>query len=106
MVLKDFIREGYNFKNTTINYIPTVTAAGHASIYTGTTPSNHGIIGNTWYQRSTKETITNIGDAQEFLVGISKEDSYGASPRNMLATTISDQLKLDTNFKAKVISVS
>ncbi|MGB5172198.1 MAG: alkaline phosphatase PafA [Eudoraea sp.] len=103
---KRLIREGYNFKNTTINYIPTVTAAGHASIYTGTTPSNHGIIGNTWYQRSTKETITNIGDAQEFLVGISKEDSYGASPRNMLATTISDQLKLDTNFKAKVISVS
>lgn len=103
---KRILREGYNFKNTQFNYIPTVTAAGHASIYAGTTPSVHGIIGNTWYQRSTKQTITNIGDANELLVGTTEVDSYGASPRNLLTTTITDQLKMGTNFKAKVISVS
>ena len=43
---KRLLREGYNFKNAHYNYAPTVTAAGHASIYTGTTPANHGIIGN------------------------------------------------------------
>ncbi len=103
---KRILREGYNFKNTQYNYIPTYTAPGHASIYTGTTPSVHGIIGNTWYQRSSKQTITNIGDSNELLVGTTAVDSYGASPRNLLSTTIADQLRMDTNFRAKVISVS
>jgi len=100
------IREGFNYKNTQYNYIPTYTAPGHASIYTGTTPSVHGIIGNTWYQRSTKQTITNIGDTNELIIGTSEVNSYGASPRNLLSSTISDQLRLGSNFRAKVISVS
>lgn len=37
---------GYSFDNTYLCYVPTVTAAGHASIYTGTTPAFHGIAGN------------------------------------------------------------
>ena len=53
---KRLIREGFNYKNTHFNYIPTVTAAGHASIYSGTTPSVHGIIGNTWYERNSKQS--------------------------------------------------
>ncbi|UCD60202.1 MAG: alkaline phosphatase family protein [Flavobacteriaceae bacterium] len=103
---KRLIREGFNYKNTHFNYIPTVTAAGHASIYSGTTPSVHGIIGNTWYERSSKQIITNIGDANELIVGTDKLNSYGASPRNLLTSTITDQLRLGTNFRAKVISVS
>jgi len=43
---KRLLREGYNVKNTHYNYIPTATGPGHASIYTGTTPANHGIVGN------------------------------------------------------------
>ena len=103
---KRIIREGFNYKNTQYNYVPTVTAAGHASIYTGTTPSTHGIIGNTWYQRSSKQIITNIEDNNELLIGTEAVDSYGGSPRNLLTTTITDQLRLGTNFRAKVISVS
>lgn len=103
---KRIMREGFNYKNTQFSYVPTVTAAGHASIYTGTTPSIHGIIGNTWYQRSTKQAITNIGDENELIVGTKDVNSYGASPRNLLTTTITDQLRMGTNFRAKVISVS
>jgi len=103
---KRIMREGFNYKNTNYNYVPTVTAAGHASIYTGTTPSAHGIIGNTWYQRSSKQIITNIEDNNELLIGTDAADSYGGSPRNLLTTTITDQLRMGTNFKAKVISVS
>jgi len=103
---KRLMRDGFNYKNTQYNYIPTVTAAGHASIYTGTTPSAHGIIGNTWYQRSSKQVITNIGDSNELIVGTTDVNSYGASPRNLLTTTITDQLRIGTNFRAKVISVS
>jgi arylsulfatase A-like enzyme len=103
---KRIMREGFNYKNTQYNYVPTVTAAGHASIYTGTTPSTHGIIGNTWYQRSSKQIITNIEDNNELLIGTEAVDSYGGSPRNLLTTTITDQLRMGTNFRAKVISVS
>ena len=103
---KRLLREGFNYKNTHYNYIPTVTAAGHASIYSGTTPSVHGIIGNTWYDRSSKQTITNIGDTNELIVGTEDLNSYGASPGNLLTTTITDQLRMGSNFRAKVISVS
>ena len=43
---------GTNCRNTVFNYLPTYTGPGHASIYTGTTPSNHGIVGNEWYSRA------------------------------------------------------
>ena len=100
------LKEGYNFKNTQYNYIPTVTAAGHSSIYTGTTPSTHGIIGNSWYQRKQDSEIGNVDDPKEHIIGSSEENKTGLSPRNLLTTTISDQLRLATNFKSKVISVS
>ena len=48
---KRLMNEGFQFKNAHYNYAPTYTAPGHASIYTGTTPSKHGIIGNTWYAK-------------------------------------------------------
>ena len=46
---KRLIANGYSFNNCLINYIPTVTAIGHTSIYTGTTPAFHGICGNNFY---------------------------------------------------------
>ena len=38
--------KGYSCDNCLINYIPTITAIGHTSAYTGTTPAFHGICGN------------------------------------------------------------
>ena len=52
---KRLISEGYNCTNTHFNYIPTYTGPGHASIYTGATPSTHGIISNYWYDRELEE---------------------------------------------------
>ncbi len=103
---KRLMKEGFNFKNAHINYIPTVTAAGHASIFSGTTPSTHGIIGNSWYQRNLKYVIENIGDDSEIIIGSEIENKRGASPRNMLTTTISDELRLASNFKSKVVGIS
>ena len=39
---KRLMNNGYVFQNMHYNYMPTYTAPGHASIYTGTTPSTHG----------------------------------------------------------------
>jgi predicted AlkP superfamily pyrophosphatase or phosphodiesterase len=103
---KRLLREGFNFKNTNVNYIPSETAPGHASIYTGTTPAYHGIIGNSWYDRESKSITGNVSDAEEQIVGSVVENPYGVSPKKMMSSTITDELKESSNFKSKVISVS
>ena len=63
---KRLMREGYNVKNTHYNYVPTATGPGHTSIYTGTTPTNHGIVANSWYSRDLKRTINCVEDSTVF----------------------------------------
>ena len=48
---KRLMNNGFVFQNMHYNYMPTYTAPGHASIYTGTTPAVHGIVGNEWFSR-------------------------------------------------------
>ena len=96
--------KGANCRNVQYNYVPTYTAPGHASIYTGTTPSNHGIIGNDWYIRETKQTVTSVSNPKFAAVGGSAT-STGAAPLNLRTYTITDQLKM-ASPKSKVISVS
>jgi len=100
------LKEGFNFKNANVNYIPSETAPGHASIYTGTTPAYHGIIGNSWYHRELANYVGNVNDFSEKIVGSITENPKGVSPINLAATTITDELRLGNNFKSKVISVS
>jgi arylsulfatase A-like enzyme len=96
--------KGANCRNVQYNYVPTYTAPGHASIYTGTTPSNHGIISNDWYVRATKKTVTSVSNSSYSAVGGSAL-SVGAAPLNLRTYTITDQLKM-ASPKSKVISVS
>jgi len=103
---KKILREGFHYKNAQYNYTPTVTAAGHASIYTGTTPAVHGVIGNSWYDRYKKSYTKSVEDSSETLVGSKKVNPTGASPKSLLTTTISDQLRMSSHFRSKVISVS
>jgi arylsulfatase A-like enzyme len=101
---KRLMNEGTNCRNTQYNYIPTYTGPGHASIYTGTTPSNHGIVANDWYDRDTKREINCVEDSTVHSVGVVSD--YGKfSPLNLKANTITDQLKL-TYPNAKVVSMS
>ncbi|BDD09691.1 alkaline phosphatase family protein [Fulvitalea axinellae] len=102
---KRLMGEGYMFSNTHINYVPTATGPGHASIYTGTTPAYHGIVSNNWYDRTLKEKVYCVEDKRFHTVG-SKTDAGKASPNRLLTTTITDELKLASNFKSKVIALS
>ena len=103
---KRILRDGFNYKNTQYNFTPTATAPGHSSIYTGTTPATHGIIGNSWYNRYKKKYTSSVEDTTVVLIGSKKQNNTGASPNQLLTTTISDQLRMSTNFRSKVISVS
>ncbi|MBR1469038.1 MAG: alkaline phosphatase family protein [Prevotella sp.] len=101
--LKRLVDEGYSCENTMINYVPTVTGIGHASIYTGSTPALHGICGNNFYDKG--QYAYCCGDAS--VNGVGSDSKAGKmSPRNMLANTIGDQLRLSNDFKSRVFGVA
>lgn len=96
--------QGYSFDNCLIDYVPTVTAIGHTSAYTGTTPAFHGICGNNFYIDGRSTYCTDDKDVQP--VGTDNMKEGQMSPKNLLATTIGDQLRLHTDFRSKVVGVS
>lgn len=102
---KRLMKQGFMARNAHYNYIPTYTGPGHASVYTGATPAMHGIIANDWYSRELKRYVYCAEDTTVTAVGGS-ESSGQISPRNLMSTTITDQLKMATQGRAKVIGVS
>ncbi|MDA1148927.1 MAG: alkaline phosphatase family protein, partial [Bacteroidetes bacterium] len=101
---KRMVSEGFNAKNHHFNYVPTVTGPGHASVYTGTTPSVHGILGNNWYDKFLKESVYCAAD--EKFPDLGTEQTGGMAPTRLLTTTITDQLRIHYQFKSKVIGIA
>ena len=102
---KRMINEGFNCKNNHFNYVPTYTGPGHASIYTGTTPKYHGIIGNNWYDKEISSMVYCAGDDNVQPVGTA--DRAGKmSPHRMLTTTFGDENRLFTQMRGKTIGIS
>lgn len=102
---KRLLNDGYDCANTLINYLPAYTAVGHTTIFTGSVPSIDGIAGNNWrFQNSGKMTYC-TDDSTVVTVG-AEGDAGKMSPHNLWVTTITDELRLATNFKSKVIGVS
>jgi len=102
---KRIMNDGFMLKNGHYNYSPTVTGPGHASVYTGTTPAVHGIIGNDWYDKNLKKAVNCVEDPAHSVIG-SPEGNGDVSPWRMLSTTVTDELELFTQKRAKVIGIS
>ncbi len=100
---KRLMKQGFLAKNMHYNYVPTETAPGHASIYTGTTPSKHGIVANNWYEKG--KDLNCVGDSTQKVVG-SLSGNGAVSPRNLLVTTWTDELKIVSQGRSKVIGIS
>ncbi|WP_350290985.1 alkaline phosphatase PafA [uncultured Croceitalea sp.] len=97
--------QGYNCKNHHFNYAPTSTGPGHTSVYTGATPSSHGIIGNNWYDKEADASVYCASDESYNSVGTTS-DAGKMSPHRMLTTTITDQLRLHTQMRGKTIAIA
>lgn len=102
---KRMLNEGFTCENTNVDYIPTVTAAGHTCVYTGSVPAIHGIAGNDFIDQATGKLMYCAGDTTVQTVG-SASKAGQMSPRNMMVTTVTDELKLATNFRSKVIGIA
>ncbi|MCY7291293.1 MAG: alkaline phosphatase family protein [Ferruginibacter sp.] len=102
---KKLITKGYSFENTMIPYVPTYTAVGHTTIFTGGIPATHGMVGNNWYEKTIKKNMYCTEDST--VQGVGNNDNAGKmSPRNLWATTVTDELRLSTNFESKVIGIA
>ena len=99
------LQNGFRAENMKYNYAPTVTGPGHASIYTGTTPAIHGIVGNNWLEDG-RNKVYCVMDTMAKNVGSEDKRAGALSPRNLFTTTISDQIKSASNKESKVIGIA
>ena len=102
---KRLVSQGFNAKNAHYSYAVTSTAPGHATVVTGTTPNYHGIVGNEWFNPSLNKEIYCVDDFLQKSVG-TLSDEGKKSPRSLQTTTISDENRISSNFKAKTFSVA
>jgi predicted AlkP superfamily pyrophosphatase or phosphodiesterase len=99
------LKNGFSLENAHYNFTPTYTAVGHASIYAGTSPSNHGIISNNWYDKVLKKSIYCVDDANYKTIGNQGIEGK-KSPLRLYTTTIADQLQLAQNMQGKTIGIA
>jgi predicted AlkP superfamily pyrophosphatase or phosphodiesterase len=102
---KRLVNDGFFCRNTNFNYVPTYTGPGHTSVYTGTTPCVHGIIANEWFSKKTGTMMYCAEDNSVNGVGTSAPEGK-RSPANNLSTTITDELRISSNMKSKVIGIA
>jgi len=96
---------GAYFTDCNYDYANTVTAAGHATLFTGAYTSGHGILANAWWDPQKKRMVTSVQDDSTRLIGL-PAGGAGASPHNLRADTLGDELKLATQGKARVFAIS
>jgi predicted AlkP superfamily pyrophosphatase or phosphodiesterase len=105
-----FLDDGAWFPDCYYNYVNTKTAPGHATIGTGAYSDGHGIDSNEWWDasRSFDRRVTSVQDERYSLVDLPEGTpaNPGASPRNLRATTIGDEVRLATGGKSRVFGVS
>ena len=111
---KLFLDRGAYFTDCNYEYANTRTAPGHATLFTGSYTSGHGIIANEWWDPQKKKRVTSVEDDATKLVGLGANPARaelgrgtpGASPHNLMSDTLGDELKLATGGKARVFAIS
>jgi predicted AlkP superfamily pyrophosphatase or phosphodiesterase len=102
---KRLLNQGFSCENTFINYLPSYTAVGHTCVFTGSVPAISGITGNGWIDQLTGKGSYCTEDTTVETVGASNS-SGKMSPRNLLVSTVTDELRIATNYQSKVVGVS
>jgi len=100
-----FLDRGAYFTDCNYDYADARTAPGHATLFTGSYTSGHGIVANEWWDPQKKKRVTSVEDDATRLVEGGKTGP-GASPHNLMSDTLGDELKLATGGKARVFATS
>lgn len=100
------LNKGTHYINAHYQHANTETAVGHATLATGADPSRHGIVANDWVDQKTGEFVYCTEDSRHHILGSQPKAHQGVSPRNLLVTTIGDELVIDNADRSRVFSVS
>ena len=114
------LKKGVHYNNANYTHANTETIVGHASLATGTTPANHGMVGNVWFDREEGRLVYNVEDANYHLLSENADvdqkteidptqrtaRSDGRSPNNIITSTFSDELAVHFNGQSKIFGVS
>jgi predicted AlkP superfamily pyrophosphatase or phosphodiesterase len=103
--LRRLLREGASWVDANYDHTPTYTAPGHATMLTGAYPAATGIVGNDWLDRETGKNVSSVSDDTFSILG-GDQSEKGVSPRRLLASTLGDELRLASNNRGKVITIS
>src|SRR5215210_418703 len=103
--LKRLMRDGASWTGANYDHMPTYTAPGHATLMTGAWPAETGIVGNDWPDRDSGRFVTSVTDTTAVVLG-GVEGDIAASPRRLMASTLGDEMRLQTNDRSKVIGIS
>jgi predicted AlkP superfamily pyrophosphatase or phosphodiesterase len=112
--------KGTYYTNAHYQYANTETIVGHATLATGTFPSQHGMVGNVWFDREAGELAYNIEDPDHQIIPTRKNETkgeqvdpaqkksrtQGRSPAVLLAPTIGDGLAAYYGGRSKIFGVS
>lgn len=100
--LKKIWVNGYNRSNATFDYDNTDRASAVASVYTGASPFQHGIVSGRWMSRKTLVPVSPVDDGNH--KGINTIEH--TSPKNLLSTNLADEIKLGSASRSKVCSIA
>ena len=100
-----FLDHGAYFPDCNYNYANTRTAPGHSTLFTGAYSNGHGLFANEYWDFKNKREVPFVEDDKTRLVGAAGEKA-GASPHNLMADTLGDELKLATQGRSRVFGVS
>jgi len=101
-----FLDNGVFYANAEYRHSTTFTAVGHASLVTGGNAPEHGIVGNQWYDQESGKRVYCVEDSEHHYLDAETPPEAGTSPRNLISSTICDELVMETGFKGKAFTVA
>lgn len=104
--LGELAAAGVYYRRATYDHAVTFTATGHATLFTGRHPCEHGVIANEWADRTTGAEVACVEDPTEHLLGEPTKAHQGTSPRLLLVPTLGDRLIQSSGGSSRVFSVS
>ncbi len=99
------INSGAYFPYGEYDVLQSMTGPGHATILTGAYPYQMGIPLNEWYDQKTQDTAYCVSDPDTKLVGGTSKHPGSSSPKNLLGTTVGDEMK-NADGIGKVVTLS
>jgi arylsulfatase A-like enzyme len=103
--LKRLMTEGAWYTNAAYPYLNTVTCVGHSTMGTGTLPSKHGMIANSWYDRTTGKAVTCNSDPESTVISYGNGTGSGDSAKNMMVPTLAETMRDTLHSRVATMSM-